>query len=210
MSTVAPFEEHTERYDDWFDTYEDVYRSELAALERLIPEPGRGIEIGVGGGRFAGPLGIEYGLDPSPAMLEHARERGVDVLRGVAESLPFRSGTFDTVLNVTTICFVDDVSQSLSEAARVLAPSGRLVIGYIDEDSPVGEIYREKQAESPFYREAEFVTTQELVSALEAAGFTDFEFVQTIYHWIDDVDGVEPVQEGYGDGSFVGIGAHLE
>ncbi|MFP4625181.1 MAG: class I SAM-dependent methyltransferase [Natronomonas sp.] len=210
MPKIAPFEEHTERYDDWFETYKDVYLSELSALRRLVPDTGRGIEIGVGGARFAAPLGIDLGIDPSPAMLDQARKRGVDVVRGVAESLPFRSGTFDTVLNVTTICFVDDVDRTLSEAARVLTPTGSLVIGFIDEDSPVGEIYREKQETNPFYRDAEFVTTEALVAALESAGFTDFEFVQTIYHWIEDVEGVEPVEEGYGDGSFVGIKAHTE
>lgn len=210
MPKIAPFEEHTERYDDWFETYKDVYLSELSALRRLVPDTGRGIEIGVGGARFAAPLEIDLGIDPSPAMLDQARKRGVDVVRGVAESLPFRSGTFDTVLNVTTICFVDDVDRTLSEAARVLTPTGSLVIGFIDEDSPVGEIYREKQETNPFYRDAEFVTTEALVAALESAGFTDFEFVQTIYHWIEDVEGVEPVEEGYGDGSFVGIKAHTE
>ncbi|MFW6046115.1 MAG: class I SAM-dependent methyltransferase, partial [Natronomonas sp.] len=175
MPKIAPFEEHTERYDDWFETYKDVYLSELSALRRLVPDTGRGIEIGVGGARFAAPLGIDLGIDPSPAMLDQARKRGVDVVRGVAESLPFRSGTFDTVLNVTTICFVDDVDRTLSEAARVLTPTGCLVIGFIDEDSPVGEIYREKQETNPFYRDAEFVTTVALVAALESAGFTDFE-----------------------------------
>jgi hypothetical protein len=81
------------------------------------------------------------------------------------------------------------------------------VIGYIDKDSPVGRIYQEKKEQNPFYKQATFVSTEELLEVLEAAGFTDFEFVQTIYHWIDEVDCIEPIEEGYGDGSFVGIKA---
>jgi len=140
-------------------------------------------------------------------MLERAQTRGIDVVRGVAEALPVRNGSFDTALIVTTICFVDDIPQTLTEADRILTPSGSLVIGYIDKDSPVGRQYQEKKEQNPFYRDATFVSTDELVDALEAAGFTDFEFVQTIYHWLDEVDGTEPIEEGYGDGSFVGIKA---
>jgi SAM-dependent methyltransferase len=207
MPKAAPFERHTERYEGWFEEHEAAYRSELEALRRLVPTTGYGIEIGVGSARFAGPLGMQVGIDPSGKMLEYARERGVEVVKGVAESLPFKDGTFDTALIVTTICFVDDVSQTLTEAARVLRPDGALVIGYIDENSPVGEIYQEKKDQNPFYREAVFVSTEELVDALETAGFTDFEFVQTIHHWPGEIDGPEPVESGYGDGSFVGIKA---
>ncbi|MFW5937787.1 MAG: class I SAM-dependent methyltransferase, partial [Halanaeroarchaeum sp.] len=132
MPTTAPFDEHADEYEAWFAAHETAYDAELAALDRFVPAVGDGLEIGVGSGRFAAPLGIEVGVDPSIPMLEHARERGVDVFRGVAEWLPFREGTFDTALLVTTICFVDDVPRTLAEAARVLRPDGSLVIGYID------------------------------------------------------------------------------
>ncbi|SFC36343.1 Methyltransferase domain-containing protein [Halobiforma haloterrestris] len=207
MPTTAPFEEHAERYEGWFEEHEDAYRSELEALDRLVPSTGRGLEIGVGSARFAAPLGIEVGVDPAEAMLERARDRDVDAVRGVAESLPFRDGSFDTALIVTSICFVDDIPTTLAEADRVLRPSGSLVIGYIDRESPVGRKYQETKEHNPFYRDATFVSTDELVEQLEAAGFTDFEFVQTIYHWLDEIDGPEPVEEGYGEGSFVGIRA---
>ncbi|APW98606.1 SAM-dependent methyltransferase [Halobiforma lacisalsi AJ5] len=207
MPTTAPFEEHAERYEGWFEEHGDAYRSELEALERLVPSTGRGLEIGVGSARFAAPLGIEVGIDPAEAMLERARERDVDAVRGVAESLPFRDGSFDTALIVTAICFVDDIPATLAEADRVLRPSGSLVIGYIDRESPVGRKYQEMKEHNPFYRDATFVSTDELVDRLEATGFTDFEYVQTIYHWLDEIDGPEPVEEGYGEGSFVGIRA---
>lgn len=207
MPKSDPFERHTERYEGWFDTHEAAYQTEVQALQRLLPRVGFGVEIGVGSARFAAPLGIQVGLDPAGDMLLRARERGIDVVKGVAESLPFGAGTFDTALIVTTICFVDDIPRTLAEARRVLGPDGSLVIGYIDKDSPVGRIYQEKKSENPFYREATFVSTDDLVDALDAAGFSEFEFVQTIYHWPDEIDEPEPIDEGYGDGSFVGIKA---
>ncbi|MFB6273740.1 MAG: class I SAM-dependent methyltransferase [Salinibacter sp.] len=58
-------------------------------------------------------------------MRHRARRRGIDVREGVAEDRPYDVNRFDVVLLVTTICFVDDVEQSLAEAYRVLAPGGR-------------------------------------------------------------------------------------
>lgn len=48
---------------------------------------------------------------------------------------------------------------------------------------------------------------QSKVDGLDAAGFSELEFVQTIYHRPDEIDEPEPIEEGYGDGSFVGIKA---
>jgi len=207
MPTPEPFETHTDRYERWFDEYEAVYRSELAALRRQLPEPGRGVEIGVGTGRFAAPLGIDVGVDPAPAMLAHARDRGIEPVVGVAEALPVADDTFDAALFVTTICFVDDLDLALEEAERVLGPEGALVVGFVDADSPVGRRYRERKGESPFYRDATFHTTEEVLVALERAGFTDVDVVQTVFEWIEDVETPEPVEEGYGEGSFVAIRA---
>lgn len=207
MPKVEPFEEHTERYEQWFEEFEDAYEVELAALRRLLPSSGYGVEIGVGSGRFAAPLGMDVGVDPSGEMLARARERGIDVVEGVAEALPLRDDAFDVALLVTSICFVDDIPETLAEADRILKPDGDLVIGFVDRESPLGQLYLEMQDENPFYRDATFVSTDELLADLEAAGFTDFEFVQTIYDELDEIDEDEPIRSGHGDGSFVGIRA---
>ncbi|MFB6123657.1 MAG: class I SAM-dependent methyltransferase [Haloferacaceae archaeon] len=207
MPRSEPFERHAERYERWFEEHDPAYRSELDALERLVPDPGYGLEIGVGSARFAAPLGIRVGVDPAVAMLRRARERGVDAVRGVAEALPFAADAFDTVLSVTTVCFVDSIERMMREARRVLRDDGTLVLGYIDKHSPVGQRYLETKARNPFYREATFVSTERLRDALDAAGFSEFEFVQTVFRWPGDLDDPDPVRRGYGDGSFVGLSA---
>lgn len=207
MPRSEPFEEFTDRYEEWFEHHEHEYDAEIEALSRLVSNPEAGLEIGVGSARFAEPLGFQYGVDPAGDMLDRARERGIEVVRGVAEALPFRAGVFDAALIVTTICFVDDIPATLAEARRVLTDDGRLVVGYIDRESPVGELYQEMKDENPFYRHATFVSTEDLVPALEDAGFGEFEFVQTVYHPLGEVGPDEPVESGYGDGSFVGISA---
>lgn len=207
MPITEPFEEHTERYDEWFESYEHAYASELNALERLVSEQTMGVEVGVGTGRFAAPLDIDVGIDPSREMLEVAVDRGIDVACGVAEALPLRDDSVDTVLVVTTICFVDDVPATLREARRVLRPDGRLVVGFVDRESHLGRLYQERKAENPFYRDATFESTDELLDALERAGFAHEAAVQTLFAVPDEMTSPDPVHDGTGDGSFVGLAA---
>lgn len=205
MPDRAPFEVHTGRYDRWFDRHEPAYRSEVAALAELLPEPGRGLEVGVGTGRFAAPLGIEVGIDPAASMHALARERGVATVRGVGERLPFVDDAVETVLLVTTICFLDDVARALAEAHRVLGPTGSICIGYVDRDGPLGRRYRRRAADSPFYVDASFVSTPDLVERLEAVGFDGFEFVQTIFSPPEALEEPDRIEPGFGEGSFVGL-----
>jgi ubiquinone/menaquinone biosynthesis C-methylase UbiE len=113
VAKIGPFEAHYERYEQWFETHQAAYASELLALRPLVPLVGQGIEIGVGTGRFAGPLGVSVGLDPSDAMLARAAARGIETVKGTAEALPFPDQAFDYALVVTTICFVDSPEKML-------------------------------------------------------------------------------------------------
>jgi ubiquinone/menaquinone biosynthesis C-methylase UbiE len=207
MPTTELFEKNTDRYEQWFDTHEHAYRSERAALERHVPGGTDGIEIGVGTGRFAAPLGMQVGVDPSSELLSRAASRGVTAIGGVAEALPFGDRTFDTALMVTTICFVDDIRTALHEARRVLRPNGQLVVGYVDAKSPLGERYRERTDENPFYADATFVATDGLVEQLETVGFGSLAFSQTLFDLPEERTEPAPVRDGYGDGSFVAVRA---
>ena len=177
------------------------------ALKNLIPDPGFALEIGVGTGRFAEPLGIRIGLDPSLTMLHRARRRGIAAVCGIAEALPFRSTAFSTVLIVTTICFVDDARAMLSEARRVLEPGGAVVIGFIDRDSPLGQHYLARQHENVFYREATFVSAKEVDVLLDDAGFGARRWLQTLFTPVEKIEAIEPPRPGFGEGMFVAVWA---
>ncbi len=203
MPRIRPFEEHLDEYENWFVENRLAYESELEAVRAHLPKGGRGLEIGVGSGLFAQPLGVGHGVEPSPRMRSVAAGRGIQVVEGVAEDLPFDDGVFDFTLMVTTICFVDDARKSLAEARRVVCTGGRVVVGLVDRDSPVGRSYLEHQDESVFYRNATFFTTDEVLSLMEAVGLGSIHVTQTLFHSLDRITGVEEPREGYGQGSFV-------
>lgn len=207
LPKTRTFDAHHERYDAWFPEHEAAYRSELAAVRALLPREGAGLEIGVGTGRFAAPLGVRVGLDPSGPMLARARRRGVSCVRGAAEALPFDGACFDYILLVTVICFVDDAGRMLREARRVLKPGGRVVIGFIDRESPVGRRYEARKHESVFYRDATFFSAAEVEHLLTETGFGDLEWVQTLTERPGEAAGAEPFSPGRGEGSFLVVRA---
>lgn len=210
MPRISPFEKYAEQYESWFEKNRWVYEAELRAVKAMMPKEGRGLEIGVGTGRFAEPLGIKDGVEPSKRMRGIAQERGLRVLDGVAEKLPFDDPQFDFVLMVTTICFVDDLGQALREAHRVLFNGGLLIIGFVDRNSKMGKIYLQRQKENVFYQAATFFSVDELVEYMDQAGFTDLTFNQTIFGTLAETVGEEPLKSGHGEGSFVVIRGRKE
>ena len=210
MPRISPFEKYAEQYESWFEKNCWVYEAELRAVKAMMPAVGSGMEIGVGTGRFAGPLGIKNGVEPSKRMRDFAQKRGIRAVDGMAEELPFADSQFDFLLMVTTVCFVDDIGKTLMEAYRVLSNRGVLIIGFVDRDSKMGRIYMERRKENAFYREATFFSVAELVECISHAGFTGLTFNQTIFGTLAETAEDEPVKPGHGDGSFVVIRGRKE
>jgi ubiquinone/menaquinone biosynthesis C-methylase UbiE len=115
-----------------------VFRIPEKELRLLGPVRGkRVLELGCGAARWS--IGLArigarpVGLDLSSRQLERARELRraarveVPLVRGSAERLPFRSGTFDTVFCDWGAMTFADPNRTVPEAARVLRQRGRLV-----------------------------------------------------------------------------------
>lgn len=207
MARTKPFEKYALQYEDWFERNKFVYQSELLAIRKQLPKSNNGIEIGIGSGRFAAPLDIKLGIEPSKKMLKIAQQRGIKAIDAIAESLPFDDSQFEFALMITTICFVDNIGLTFREAYRVLKPGGYLIIGFIDKNSPIGELYRQHKENSVFYKIATFYSVDEVVHHLKKADFKNFSFTQTIFHNLAEIRNIEPIKEGYGEGSFVVVRA---
>jgi SAM-dependent methyltransferase len=204
MPKIDAFENYSDAYDDWFDKNSDAYAAELKAVRELLPaSPARGMEVGVGSGKFAVPLGIRIGVEPSSQMAAKAKALGIEVHPGVAEALPFSVEQFDFVLMVTTICFVDDIVKSFQEALRVIAPGGAILVGFVDVESELGKNYLQNRHKSKFYQQATFFSTQQVLDYLQTAGFGPTEVRQTLIPGADK----HAVRDGFGEGAFVVIKA---
>jgi ubiquinone/menaquinone biosynthesis C-methylase UbiE len=198
------FDTYTKEYDLWYEENRFVYLSELEVLKKVVPKKGKGLEIGVGTGRFAQPLGVSYGIDPSEKMLEIARRRGIKTFVGKGENLPFDDDEFDFVLIVITLCFVDNPEQVISESRRVLKDDGRLIIGIVDKDSHLGKFYLEKKKEGHrFYKEANFFSAKEIMELLKKYNFKKIVTFQTIFQPLERIKEIERPRKGFGEGGFV-------
>lgn len=198
-----PFDKNTSEYDKWYDKHRGKYQSEILALKKLIPEGKKGIEIGVGTGRFSVPFAIKIGVEPSENMAKVAEERGITVIKGLAEHLPFHYGSFDFVLMVTTVCFLSDIPKAFKESYRILKDQGKIILGIIDKNSPLGKEYEKMKTHNKFYSDAHFHTTEGITELLKQAGFVKFDYWQTLE--ITEGDTIEDPKHGYGKGSFVVI-----
>lgn len=101
----------------------------VAAGER---RRGRVLENGCGIGLYLEKLGEEarlaVGLELDYERAAAARARGLPVLCGAGERLPFPDGAFDLILSHEVLEHVQDDRASVEEMVRTLRPGGRLVL----------------------------------------------------------------------------------
>ncbi len=102
------------------------------------------LEVGCGGGLIAYELAqreaLIVGIDPSQNALEVAREKvrqsglGQNAYfeRSYAESLPYADGSFSVIVCLDTLEHVRDLSATIREIARVLAPGGIFIFDTIN------------------------------------------------------------------------------
>lgn len=204
--TATAFDQSTLEYDQWFDNHSTVYQSEILAIQKAIPKNKTGIEIGVGTGRFAQPLNIKFGVEPSENMARVAEQRGIAVYRAYAENIPVGNTTFDFALMVTTVCFLSDIPKAFSEVNRILKPQGEIILAIIDKNSELGKKYEMEKSTNKFYKDAHFHSTEELTELLKQSDFQNFQYWQTLTA-INDNE-IEKTITGYGQGSFVVIKAN--
>ncbi len=131
---------------------------------------GRVLEVGSGAG-----LGLRYlrdhtggavGADYTLSLLQQSRAHAPEVLlaRSDAQALPFAGASFDLVLMLEMIYYVQDAARALAEARRVLKPGGRILITTPNPDRPDFN-------PSPFTYE--YPNVPKLAGWLRAAGFSE-------------------------------------
>ena len=124
-------------------------RARARRWRRAIVEPADGmiLEIGAGTGlnfRYYRRGALVMATEPDRAMLERARAQSarasarIALIAAEAGTLPFRSGTFDTVVVGFAMCTIPAPSSALREIRRVLRSHGSLrLLEHVRVENPV-------------------------------------------------------------------------
>jgi len=172
------FEDLAADYDHWFDEHGEVYEAQVRMLGTAIPESGCGLEVGVGSGRFAVPFGIRFGIDPSGKLVQIAQHHEIEVVVGEGEHLPYHAGSFDYVLMMTVICFLDNPFAVFHEVNRVLRPGGFLIVGFIEAGGKIHQEYIHESTKGRFLRFAKFRTIGDVERFFKDGGFAQVSVIE--------------------------------
>ena len=179
QSAKTNYAEIAERYDAERLRFHIPPDDVLATLADRLGRRVVAVDLGCGTGNYlkaqleTGPGDIEWhGIDPSPEMLDVAREKvtGVRLIEGTAEALPFENGSVDYLYTSFTFHHFEK-AMALDEALRVLADGGMLrIVNISPERTP-------DWWPSYFFPEAaeidrrRFWSERQMFAALEERGF---------------------------------------
>ncbi|MDD1724418.1 MAG: class I SAM-dependent methyltransferase [Methanospirillum sp.] len=167
-----PFVTHAQEYDRWFDTCGELFRLQQDFIRLfLLPGSGRILEIGCGSGRFSVALGILFGIDLSLPLCTMAYQRGVRVVLGDGEALPFQKYCFSQIFLITVLEVVTDPEKVLNEACMSLVPGGSLIVVFLDTGSEMGRRYERERVTSTFLSHARLFSRSDIRILLEKAGY---------------------------------------
>ena len=176
----------------WFAA---IYDRMMASAERSFMKgvreeiaggaSGRVLEFGAGtGANFAyyGSGAEElFAIEPDAYMLERARRRAgesgrtIDLRQAPAEDIPFEDASFDTVVSTLVMCSVKDPLRALSEARRVLKPSGKLrLYDHVRYDYAFGAFWQDLIAPAWRWFGAGCNPNRDVAALVREAGF-EFE-----------------------------------
>ena len=144
----------------------------------------RVLDLGCGDGLLTAALAERgartVGIDIDRSMLRAAvartdpgQRKPARFVEGRLEQLPFRDAMFDVVVAVTVLCLLSDQAIAVREAARVLRPGGRLIIGDLGRWNAWAARRRIKGwFGSRRWRSARFSTAGDLSRLVEREGLT--------------------------------------
>ena len=197
------FDEWPEKYDRWFTTsigsLVKRFESELI-LNLLKPSQGEIVlDAGCGTGVFTLDmlsLGSHViGLDISPPMLMRAGEKTkgypFQMVLGDITNRPFQENSFDKVVSVTALEFIQDARGAVRELFRVSKKGGCIVVATLNSLSPWALRRKVKVKKYTLFDKAIFRSPDELLSLTSVEGV-----VKTAIHFQkkDDPEGAAEIE----------------
>ena len=169
---------HAEEWARWAREpgHDSYWRFHRKAFFELLPRPGHlTVDIGCGEGRVDRDL-IERGhrvvaIDGSPTLARLAAqgEPPVPVAAADAAQLPVRTNSADLAVAFMSLQDIEDLDGAVAEAARVLAPGGRLCLAIVHPVNSAGEFTGEDAA-SPFVVAGSYLFERPYTDVIERDG----------------------------------------
>lgn len=224
------FDEYAATYDAWFLDNPNVLYSEVALVASTLRDAGRVLSVGCGSGLFEKIMRDEMGIDvrdgvePSPAMAEIARKRGMSVTEATAEDFDYPAGVYDTIIFNGSPSYITDLDTVLRKVYAALPEGGRVVLVDVPKESTYGLMYNLAKAlgtwnhpllegtypPNPypieFVNVANWRTTAEKISLMEKNGFRDLTSAQTLttHPLYSDLATEQPIP-GHDRGDYVAV-----
>ena len=182
------FDQSAEKYAAWFLENTNVLYSEAALVAYFLRKGEKILSIGCGSGLFERILRTDYditvedGVEPSSDMAQIARARGMKVTVATAEDYVAAPESYDTILY---------------NLAKALGTWDHPLLEGVQPKDP----YPIELVTKACWR-----TTAEKVGSMRTAGFSDFEYAQTLTtHPLNSGDYIQKPLPGYDSGDYVAI-----
>ncbi len=212
------FDPWPETYDQWFTTpIGSLVKKYESALILDLLEPASGeitLDAGCGTGVFTRDIlsagARVIGLDISVPMLGEAKRKlagtRFQAVKGDLLYLPFPADSFDRVISVTALEFIEDGVGAFRELFRVSRKGGSIVVATLNSLSPWAARRRAEAKEGhPLFKEAIFRSPDDLSSLAPVRGL-----IRTCIHFgKEDDPAVAAEMERRGEALGLATGAFL-
>ena len=230
---MAAFDEHASAYDSWFFDNQNLLTSELKLVAHFLDKHSEILSIGCGSGLFESLLAQDYdihirhGIEPSKDMAEIAKKRGLQVDISPAETCEIVPDKFDIIMFNGSVSYINDLDACIKKAFNALKTGGKLIVIDVPKESGFASLYNLASSldtwEHPLLahispadpypielvKSANWRTSDEKIALMQANGFVDFEYAQTLLtHPMYANDKVQEVVEGYDRGDYVAVCAY--
>ena len=227
---MAAFDEHASAYDSWFFDNQNLLASELKLVAHFLDKDSEILSIGCGSGLFESLLAKDYdihithGIEPSKDMAAVAEKRGLKVDISPAETCEIAPNTFDIILFNGSVSYISDLDICIKKAFDTLKTGGKLILIDVPKESGFASLYNLASSldtwqhpllehispADPYpielVKSANWRTSDEKIALMQAHGFVDFEYAQTLLtHPMYANDTVQEVIEGYDRGDYVAV-----
>lgn len=230
---MAAFDEHASAYDSWFFDNQNLLTSELKLVAHFLDKHSEILSIGCGSGLFESLLAQDYdihvkhGIEPSKDMAEIAKKRGLQVDISPAETCDIEPNKFGIIMFNGSVSYINDLDPCIKKAFDALKTGGKLIVIDVPKESGFASLYNLASSlntwEHPLLahispadpypielvKSANWRTSDEKIALMQANGFVDFEYAQTLLtHPMYANDKVQEVIEGYDRGDYVAVCAY--